>query len=130
MKKLLFVAITALFVACNSTPKEPVSVEGTWNYKEFVEGKTELNPQNQAMVNTIVEMFKDGSIAMSEGKVTLNSPSVGKRSGTYFVEDGKLNVKFGENSQFVLHVANEGGNLIILFNEDGSTETGKIVFSN
>lgn len=129
MKKLLFVAIVALFMACNSAPKEPLKVEGKWNFKEFVEGTAELNPQNQAMVNTIVNMFKDGSIEMAEGKVTLVSPSAGERSGTYTVEDGKLNVKFGENSQFALHVANENGNLIILFNEDGSKETGKIVMA-
>lgn len=122
-----FVAAAALFMACNSTPKQEVKVDGDWTFSEFVEGKAELNPQNQAMIQSIVKLFKDGSVSFKDGKINIQSPVAGKRSGTYTIEDGKLNAALGGNSQFSLHVANEAGNLVILFNEDGSQETGKIV---
>lgn len=128
MKKLLITISAGLLLACG-TAKKPVQVEGDWKFKEHVEGNASLNPQNQAMVTSIVKMFENGELSLKDGNATLSSPSVGDRQGTYTVEDGKLNVKLGENSQFALHVANDNGNLIILFNEDGSKETGKIVMT-
>lgn len=128
MRKLVVVfASVGLFFACNQAPKQPVNVEGNWTFKEHVKGNAELNTQNEAMINSIVSLFEGGTISMQEGKVNLKSPVAGDRSGTYMVNDGKLDVAFGSKSQFSLHVANQDSNLVILFNENGEAETGKIV---
>lgn len=62
-----------------------------------------MNPQNEAMINSIVKLFKDVTIWLKD----VNIPGAGKRSGTYTVEEGKINVALGGNDQFSLHVINE-----------------------
>ena len=66
-----------------------------------------MNPQNEAIINSIVKLFKDVTIWLKDVKVDMNIPGAGKRSGTYTVEEGKLNVALGGNDQFSLHVINE-----------------------
>ncbi len=130
MKKVFALLIAVVvFVACSSEPKKELKVDGDWKFQSFVEGETKLNPQSQAMVKSILKIFEDGEVSFKEGNIEINSPGVGKRSGTYTVEDGKISAKLGENSQFVLHASNEGETLVILFNEFGEKETGKIVMA-
>lgn len=70
-----------------------------------------MNPQNDVMINSIVKLFKDGATSFKEVMIDMNSLVAGKRSETYKVEDGKLNVALGENNQFSLHIINEGEDL-------------------
>ena len=55
------------------------------------------------------------------------SPKRGNRTGTYTLENGKLDMAFGDNNQVSLNVMNEENNLIVLFNEGDPEETGKII---
>ena len=127
MKLIKMFLVSLLFFACNNQVQQPLSVEGDWKFKAFVPGSQELNPQNQAMVDAIVDLFKDGTVHFQGDSIRLNSPSAGQRAGTYTLEAGKINAALGGNSQFSLNALNENGNLVILFNEDGNAETGKIV---
>ena len=130
MKKVFAIIIVALvFAACSSEPKKELKVDGDWEFQSFIEGETKLNPQSQAMVKSILKMFKDGEVSFKDGNIEINSPGIGKRSGTFSVEDGKISAKLGENSQFVLHASNQEETLVILFNEFGEKETGKIVMA-
>ena len=127
--KNLFVALVSLVLfACNQQPANEVNVEGNWKFDKHVEGDAKLNPENKMMVQSIVNLFEGGSVSLKDGKISMKSSAAGSRKGTYTVADGKLNVQFGENSQFSLHVANQDSTgLLILFNEGGEKETGKIV---
>ena len=129
MKKTITILFSAVlfFAACNQEPAKKINVEGAWKFEQHIEGKAELNAQSAAMINSIVSLFKDGEVEFKEGNVNMKGPVVGNRKGTYTVKDGKLDVELGKGSQFSLHVKNEGANLIVLFNEDGDQETGKIV---
>jgi len=128
MKKIFVVAISLVMFACNPEPAKVVNVEGDWRFDQFVEGEAELVPENQMMVKSIVNLFDGCSMSLNDGEISLTSGVAGKREGTYTVVDGKLNVQFGANSQFSLHVENQDSTaLLILFNEGGEKETGKIV---
>lgn len=127
MKKVMAFLFSAvlLFTACE--PVKEVKVEGDWKFSEHVQGKAKLNPQNQAMITSIASLFIDGSISLKEGKVEMASPKGGSRKGTYTISNGKLDMAFGAKNQVSINVMNEGQNLIVLFNEGGVEETGKIV---
>jgi len=131
MKKVIMLMFSAVifFTACEPKPELKVNVEGDWKFSEHVKGKAELNPQNQMMINTIVSVFKDASISMKEGKISLESAGAGKREGTYTIKNGKWDVSFGGNNHLSLNVMNENDNLIVLFKEGGAEETGKIVLT-
>ncbi len=128
MKNLFIVAVSLVLFACNQQSSHVVNVEGDWKFDKHVEGEAKLNPENKMMVQSIVSLFEGGSMSLKGGKISMNSSEAGDRKGTYTVEDGKLNVQLGKNSQFSLHVANQDSTgLLILFNEGGEKETGKIV---
>lgn len=131
MKKVFFMMFSAvlLFAACEPKPELKVNVEGDWKFLEHVEGNAELNPQNQMMIKSIVSIFEDASISMKDGKISLESKGAGKRTGTYTIKNGKWDVSFGESGHLSLNVTNEKDNLIVLFNEGGAEETGKIVLT-
>jgi hypothetical protein len=128
MKKTLVVLVCALLVACNQESDKEVHVEGNWKFEKYVEGKIELVPENEMMVKSIVNLFKGAQLSLQDGKVTMKSAAAGHRKGTYTVTDAKLHVQFSEKSQFSLHVSNQDSTrLLILFNENGEKQTGKIV---
>lgn len=132
MKKLVFgiLAATIVLLSCEGKAPKTVDVKGNWEFSKHIEGTGELSVQEQAMVKSIVSVFQDGSVNYKEdGTLTMESPRVGKRTGTYSINDGKLEQKMGENSQFILHVQNEGENLAILFNEGGDASVGKIILT-
>ena len=128
MNKLLSMLTIVVLLGCNEQSNTTLMVEGDWKFSSFVEGNEELNAQNKAMVKSIVELFEDGTVSFYQDSIRIQSPTAGKRMGTYVIEEGKINASLGGNSQFSLNAMNEGGNLVILFNEDGATETGKIIF--
>tara|TARA_B100000767_G_scaffold268192_2_gene288057 strand:- start:17 stop:418 length:402 start_codon:yes stop_codon:yes gene_type:complete len=123
---ILFSAVL-LITACEPGKNVIVNVEGDWKFSEYVQGKAALNPQNKSMVNAIISIFENGSISLKEGKVEMLSPKRGNRTGTYTLENGKLDMAFGDNNQVSLNVMNEENNLIVLFNEGDPEETGKII---
>lgn len=128
MKKLFVVVVSLVLFACNQQVAKDVNVEGNWKFDKYVEGKAELSPENEMMVKSIVNLFEGGSMSLKDGEISMNSATAGDREGTYTVTNGKLNVQFSKNSQFSLHVANQDSTgLLILFNEDGEKQTGKIV---
>lgn len=131
MKKIILILFGTVLIltACDQKPTKQVKVDGEWKYSEFVEGNAELDFQNKAMVNTIVSLFKDSKITMEKGIISLESPAAGSKNGTYTINNGRLDCEFGPNNQLSLHVDNEGENLIILFNENGAKETGKIILT-
>ena len=62
MKKLILSLVFAVaLIACGEADK-PVNVNGDWKFKEHVEGTMNMNPQNEAMINSIVKLFKDVTI--------------------------------------------------------------------
>lgn len=129
MKKVILLMFSAalFFTACEPKPEVKVNVEGDWKFSEHVKGKAELNPENKMMIKSIVSVFKDASVNMKDGKITLESAGAGKRTGTYTIKNGKWDVSFGESGQLSLNVVNENENLVVLFKEGGAEETGKIV---
>ena len=42
----------------------------------------DMNPQNDVMINSIVKLFKDGTISFKEVMIDMNSLVAGKRSET------------------------------------------------
>lgn len=127
MKKLIPIIFLTLICSVACEPAKEIKVEGSWEFSELFEGKTELNNQNKAIIKSITSLFKDGEISFKEGNVTIKSPVAGNRTGTYTVKNGIIDMEFGENSQVSLHIKNDGENLAILFSEDGENETGKII---
>lgn len=129
MKKVMTMlfAVATLFMASCESKEVKVNVDGEWKFSEHVAGKAELNPQNKAMINSIVKLFENGEISLKEGKVSMSSPGAGSRSGTYTITNGKLDMAFGGDNQVSLNVSNEGENLIVLFGESSAEETGKVV---
>ena len=127
MKKLILLAliVSAFILACE--PPNEVKVQGSWYFSELIQGKSELNNQQKAMIKSITSLFKDGKISFNEGNVKIKSPLAGNRTGTYTLNNGIIDMAFGENSQVSLHIKNDGERLAILFSEDGEDETGKIV---
>lgn len=130
MKKVLFglLSVVMICISCEGNPPKKVNIEGNWKFDEHVKGTGDLNVQHQAIVKSIVSVFENGTVNYkSDGTLTMNSPVVGKKQGTYTVNNGKLEQHMGKNSQFILHVQNEGEKLAILFNEDGDASIGKIL---
>lgn len=126
MKKLILSAAFAfMLVACS----EPIKLEvsGDWKFKEHVTGTASLNPQQQAMVTSISNLFRDGEISMHDGNISIKSPLGGNRSGTYTVKDGRLSTEFGANNQIILNDRNEGEHLVVLFGDATVDELGKLV---
>lgn len=115
-------------VGCENKAAKPVEILGDWKFEKYVPGTVELSPQSEAMVNAIVSVFKDCEVSYLEnGQVRMSSPVIGRKSGTYTVVDGKLDQQMGKGTQFILHVQNEGGKLVVLLNEDAIESVGKIV---
>lgn len=123
MKKLILTTAMAFFLFVCSEPIK-VDVSGHWEFKEHITGTVKLNPQQLAMVNSISRLFKDGVVSMHDGNISLKSPAAGSRPVTYTVEDGKLNAEFGSNNQVILHVRNEGEDLVVLFGDANVEELG------
>ena len=129
MKTLIPIVLSHIicFTACQPTKK--TNIEGNWSFSEHIEGKAELNSQSKAMIKSITSIFKDGTISFKEGTVVMKSPVAGHRTGTYTVVNGVVDMEFGETSQISLHIKNENNKLVILFNENGEDETGKIILT-
>lgn len=129
MKTLIPIVFACIicFIACQ--PTKEIDLEGTWYFSEHIEGNAELNAQSKAMIKSITSIFKDGTISFKEGTVVMKSPVAGDRTGTYTAGNGVVDMEFGKSSQISLHIKNENNNLVILFNENGEDETGKIILT-
>lgn len=131
MKKAVTVILSAIVLfltSCEGTPKKEVNVVGDWKFEQFIEGTEKLSPQSEAMVNAIVSIFKDCEVSYkADGNVVMKSPVVGNKTGTYTLDNGKLDQQLGKGTQFVLHLTNDKEKLVILLNEEDTKETGKIL---
>ena len=80
------------------------------------------------MVSSIVSIFKDCKVNYkADGTVSMTSPVVGSKSGTYTVANGKLDQQMGKGTQFILNVKNDKEKLVILLNEEDTPSSGKIL---
>ena len=131
MKKSVTVILSVIvlfFSSCEGTPKKEVNVVGDWKFEQFVEGTEKLSPQANAMVEAILSIFKDCKVSYNEdGTVSMTSPVVGSKTGTYTVADGKLDQQMGKGTQFILNVKNDKEKLVILLNEEDTPTSGKIL---
>ena len=131
MKKVATVILSAMvlfFTSCEGTPKKEVNVIGDWKFEQFIEGTEKLSPQSEAMVNAILSIFKDCEVSYkSDGTVAMTSPVVGSKTGTYTLDNGKLDQQMGERTQFILHLKNDKEKLVILLNEEDTKESGRIL---
>ena len=131
MKKVATVILSAMvlfFTSCEGTPKKEVNVIGDWKFEQFIEGTEKLSPQSEAMVNAILSIFKDCEVSYkADGTVAMTSPVVGSKTGTYTIDNGKLDQQMGERTQFILHLKNDKEKLVILLNEDDTKESGRIL---
>ena len=131
MRKVVTVilsAIALIFTSCEGAPKKEVNLVGDWKFEKFIEGTEKLSPQTKAMVKSIVSIFKDCEISYkADGTVKMTSLEMGSKTGTYTLDNGKLDQQMGKNNQFVLHLTNDKEKLVIFFNEDETKESGRIL---
>ena len=131
MKKTLTVVLSAIvlfFTSCEGTPKKEVNVVGDWKFEKFVEGTEKLTPQEEAMVGAIKSIFEDCQVSYkADGTVSMTSPVVGSKTGTYTIANGKLDQQMGERTQFILHLKNDKEKLVILLNEEDAPSGGKVL---
>lgn len=131
MRKVATVILSVMvlfFIACEGTAKKEVNVIGDWKFEQFIEGTEKLSPQSEAMVNAILSIFKDCEVSYkADGTVAMTSPVVGSKTGTYTLDNGKLDQQMGERTQFILHLKNDKEKLVILLNEEDTKDSGRIL---
>jgi len=131
MRKVATVILSVMvlfFIACEGTAKKEVNVIGDWKFEQFIKGTEKLSPQSEAMVNAILSIFKDCEVSYKvDGTVAMTSPVVGSKTGTYTLDNGKLDQQMGERTQFILHLKNDKEKLVILLNEEDTKDSGRIL---
>ena len=131
MRKVVTVILSAIaltFTSCEGVPNKEVNLIGDWKFEKFIKGTENLSPQTEAMVKSIVSIFKDCEISYkADGTVKMTSPEVGSKTGTYTLDNGKLDQQMGKGAKFILHLTNDKEKLVILFNEDETKDIGRIL---